>query len=92
MHDFSSRVIRDKRFKVWVDTNKKIERLHDLIRDPQEETNLLVIGGLTVEQVAVMRKFQAVVDLLPDMDARPIYEPRKPNAWDKVARKPKKSE
>ncbi len=92
VNDFSSRVIRDKRFKVWVDTNKKIERLHDLIRDPQEETNLLLIGDLTAEQIAAVQKFQAVVNLLPDIDARPIYEPRKPNPWEKVTRKRNKSD
>ena len=28
------------------------------------------------------RKFQAVVDSLPNKDAHPIYEPRASNPWD----------
>jgi len=90
-HDFASRVIRDKRHKVWVNEAKKIERLHDLSQDPQEQTNLLAIGDLTETQQAALRKFQAVVDSMPDQDARPLYEPRAPNPWDKKPSAPGKS-
>jgi arylsulfatase A-like enzyme len=74
-------VIRDKRFKVWVTNGKKLDRLHDLAEDPWEETNL-VQGDVGEAQQAALRKFQAVVDSLPDRDARPLYEPRAPNPWD----------
>jgi hypothetical protein len=84
-------VIRDKRHKVWVNEAKKIERLHDLSQDPQEQTNLLAIGDLTETQQAALRKFQAVVDSMPDQDARPLYEPRAPNPWDKKPSAPGKS-
>jgi arylsulfatase A-like enzyme len=82
IHDFAPRVIRDKHFKVWVNPAKKIERLHDLIDDPWEETNLLD-GDLDDGQQTALRKFQTVVDALPDRDARPLYEPGAPNPWDK---------
>ncbi len=85
--DFASRVIRDKQFKVWVDTGKTITRLHNLIEDPWEETNL--IDRLKREERAALEKFQAVVDALPDTDARPLYEPRSANPWD---RKPARSD
>jgi arylsulfatase A-like enzyme len=84
VHDFFGRVIRDQRFKVWVDTAKKITRLHDLKDDPWEERNLLD-DGLSEEQEAALRKFQTVVDSLPDKDARPLYEPRAANPWDATA-------
>ena len=78
---FSTRVIRDKRFKVWVSNEKKIIRLHDLKNDPWEETNL--IGSeLAVHQKA-LNKFQVVVDSLPDEDAYPSYTPRQTNPWDR---------
>jgi arylsulfatase A-like enzyme len=83
VHDFASRVIRDKHFKVWVNTGKKIDRLYDLTNDPEENTNLLAIDDLTKTQQSALLKFQAVVDALPDTDARPLYEPRAPNPWDK---------
>lgn len=53
VHDFFGRVIRDQRFKVWVDTAKKITRLHDLKDDPWEERNLLD-DGLRQEQEAAL--------------------------------------
>ena len=78
---FSTRVIRDKRFKVWVSNEKKIIRLHDLKSDPWEETNL--IGSeLAVHQKA-LDKFQAVVDSLPEKDAHPSYTSRAANPWDR---------
>jgi len=80
-HDFVERVIRDKSFKVHVSTGKTIHRLHDLINDPWEERNLLN-GELNEAQEAALAKFQAVVDLLPDTDARPLCQPRAPQPWD----------
>ena len=77
---FATRVIRDKKYKVWVSEKKKIIRLHDLERDPSEEINLLDSDLETHKKV--LRKFQAVVDSLPDKDAHPIYEPRASNPWD----------
>jgi arylsulfatase A-like enzyme len=82
VNDFASRVIRDKQFKVWVSEEQKITRLHDLSADPWEETNLLD-GDLKDDQTAALKKFQAVVDSLPAKDARPLYEPRAANPWDK---------
>jgi arylsulfatase A-like enzyme len=78
---FSTRVIRDKRFKVWVSNQKKIIRLHDLKNDPWEETNL--IGSELAVHPKALDKFQAVVDSLPNKDAYPSYAPRKANPWDR---------
>jgi len=90
--DFATRVVRDKRFKVWVGSDRRIIRLHDLKADPFEETNLL--GSKGPAHLAAIKKFQAVIDTLPEKDARPKYDPRKPNSWDRKAgavktRKPK---
>lgn len=90
VYDFADRVIRDKRFKVWVNTEKKIDQLYDLREDPLEKTNLLAIGRLTGEQQAALEKFQALVDSLPAKDARPLYQPRARNPWDKRPRPAKK--
>lgn len=84
--DFATRVIRDKRYKVWVSEQKKIIRLHKLIEDPWEETNL--IDSPKSEDREALSKFRKIVDSLPDRDARPLYEPRPANAWDlKLERK-----
>jgi arylsulfatase A-like enzyme len=80
-HDFATRVIRDKRYKVWVSSEKRIIRLHDLEKDPWEQENL--IDSEKPEHQKALAKFQAVLDTLPDEDARPLYEPRAANPWDK---------
>jgi len=77
---FGKRVIRDKRYKVWVSNKKKIDRLHDLSADPLEKTNLL--KSRQPEHRKALAKFQEIVDSLPDEDAHRAYEPRATNAWD----------
>ena len=79
--DYTDRVICDERFKVWVGTNKRILELFDLKADPYEESNLL--GSDAEEHRTALAKFQAVVDMTPDLDARPSYRPRTANSWDK---------
>ncbi|MHC4432609.1 MAG: sulfatase-like hydrolase/transferase [Planctomycetota bacterium] len=79
--DYTERVIRDKRYKVWVSEQRQISKLYDLRRDPFEENNL--IASADPEHVAATRKFQAVIDSMPEKDSRPQYKPRKPNPWDK---------
>lgn len=82
VRDFSPRVIRDKRYKVWVSANKKIIRLYDLQEDPWEEINRIT----NPEYKPILKKFQAVIGSLPDKDARPLYEPRAANPWDRNAK------
>ena len=86
--DFATRVIRDKRYKVWVSNEKKIIRLHDLQADPTEQSNL--IDSVAPEHRAAIEKFQRLVDAMPDRDARPLYEPRDPNPWDRKYRSNRK--
>ena len=77
---FGKRVIRDKQYKVWVSNQKKIDRLHDLKIDPLEKTNLL--NSDKSEHKLALKKFQAIVDSLPDKDAHRAYTPRATNPWD----------
>jgi hypothetical protein len=79
--DYTERVIRDKQYKVWVSEQRKISQLYDLLSDPLEKHNL--IASTKPEHRAAIRKFQNVVDMMPDKDARPRYKPRKPNPWDR---------
>ena len=79
--DYTERVIRDKQYKVWVSKERKIFQLYDLLSDPFEESNL--IASAKPEHLGAIRKFQAVVDAMPEKDARPQYTPREPNPWDK---------
>jgi len=80
-YDYVSRVIRDKRYKVWVDTDRKIEQLYDLQTDPWEEKNL--VTSQEPAHLQARRKFQAVVDSMPARDARPQYHPRPSQPWER---------
>ncbi len=79
-HPFASRVLRDRRYKVWVNESREITRLHDLEADPGETRNLL--DAPSPESGAVVERFQAVVESLPAEDARPRYRKRPANPWD----------
>lgn len=79
---FVDRIIRDKRWKVWVDTKRQIHKLYDLNKDPLEQENLVSKTGDSEVKIA-LGKFQKVVDSIPQNDARPRYTKRAANAWDK---------
>ncbi len=79
--EFDERVLRDKQYKVWVDADREIERLHDMRQDPREETNL--VDSQNPEHQAALEKFRRIIAGMPETDARPAYEPRAANAWDR---------
>ena len=80
-HDYASRVIRNKRYKVWVDENATITELYDLGTDRWEQKNL--VESRQPAHVEAREKFQKVVDSMPTPDARPKYEQRPANPWDR---------
>jgi len=80
-YDYASRVIRDKRYKVWVNPDGEIDQLYDLQADPWEEENL--VTSTEPAHLAVKKKLQRVVDSMPARDARPNYRPRPANPWDR---------
>ncbi len=81
VNDYADRVLRDKRYKVWLTHSPDITELYDLKTDPLEQNNL--IDSSQQEHVAALARFQAIVDSQPSKDARPLYRPRAANAWDK---------
>lgn len=83
--DFATRVIRDKRFKVWVSNECEIIRLHDLHQDPWEKSNL--INSNTAQHKQALEKLGKVLAGMPEVDARPAYAPRAANTWDSRPRK-----
>jgi arylsulfatase A-like enzyme len=80
-HEYASRVIRDKRYKVWVNTDRQIDQLYDLQEDPWEQDNLIESDQPAHREAR--HKFQKVVDAMPARDARPQYRPRPTNPWDR---------
>ena len=80
-NDFADRVLRDKRYKVWLEHEPKITALYDLKTDPLEQKNLL--NSDKPEHLAALKKFRAIIGSQPKIDGRPLYRPRKANSWDK---------
>jgi arylsulfatase A-like enzyme len=79
--DFAPRVIRDERYKVWIEGPRTITRLHDLELDPFEEKNL--VASTAPEHRAALVKFGKVAAAMPERDGRPRYRPRQALPWDK---------
>lgn len=77
---FTDRVIRDKRYKLWVLHGKPV-RLHDLEVDPTEQHNL--IDSDSPEIVAAKARLTAVFEAMPQRDAHPQYDPTPPQPWDR---------
>jgi len=71
VHNFRDRVIRDKTYKAYIDTNGQIAEIIDIKTDFYELNNL--IHGEDEEVLAAKEKFQRVLDQLPEKDASPIY-------------------
>lgn len=86
-NEYMDRVIREQRFKVWVNTNKTIDKIFDLKNDPLEKDNL--IDSDDEDVVAALARMQKVVDQTPDKDARLRYRKRKALPWDKKLPKKK---
>ncbi|MBN1342342.1 MAG: sulfatase-like hydrolase/transferase [Phycisphaerae bacterium] len=84
---FADRVVRDKRFKLWVSGGKPA-KLYDLIDDPAETKNLIRDGSPRV--VAARKRLEAVVASFPKRDARPEYEPTPSQPWDRKPEPPRK--
>ncbi|MHC5157659.1 MAG: sulfatase-like hydrolase/transferase, partial [Planctomycetota bacterium] len=75
---FRDRVVRGARFKLFVDTKRKPEKLIDLSKDVEEKNNL--IGNPEYDEV--LKRLAAIIDELPKMDSDPKYEPLATNPWD----------
>jgi len=83
--EFSDRVIRGKRYKIWIDTDRTTSALYDLKLDPLEQQNL--INSKKPKHIKALATLRGFVNKMPNADARPMYRPRKANRWDKKFRK-----
>jgi arylsulfatase A-like enzyme len=78
--EFTTRVLRDKRWKLWV-IDRKSAKLFDLAADPGETTDL--IDSADPAARAALAKLEAVWKTFPEKDPGPRYDPTPPQAWDK---------
>jgi arylsulfatase A-like enzyme len=80
MYVFRDRVIRDKQYKLYVDSHRKPVSFFDLAADPGESCNL--IDSLNSLNQTVFRRLSDVMRQFPDRDNDPIYAPLPPQPWD----------
>jgi arylsulfatase A-like enzyme len=78
---FRDRVIREARYKLFVGTDRKPEKLVDVINDPDETINLMA----NPEYNGVLARLTAVIETFPAQDNDPKYSTLPPNEWDKKA-------
>jgi arylsulfatase A-like enzyme len=77
---FRDRVIREKRFKLYVSPQRQPEKLVDVLADPAEEKNL--IGSSDPEALAALTRMSAIIPSFPARDNDPIYTPNPDQPWD----------
>ena len=71
-HIFRDRVIRDKDYKAYIDTNGQLSEIIDFKIDFDELDNLIDRGDEKVMEAK--SKFEEVLNLLPKNDGSPIYK------------------
>ena len=84
LYQYRDRVIRDKQYKLYVETDRSSAKLVDLEDDPAELENVIDSPQLT----AALNKLEEIEKSLPARDASPRYEPRKELPWDVVQKNP----
>lgn len=78
---FRDRVLRNKRYKLYIDSNRKAEKFIDLLQDPAEEENL--IDKLdTKERMDNFTQLSSLISMFPEKDNDPIYIANPPQEWD----------
>lgn len=78
---FRDRVIRNERYKLYIDTQKKPKHFYDLALDPFEQNNL--IDSLnTVERKTNYKILLTPLDSFPSTDNDPRYIPNPRQKWD----------
>jgi len=85
---FRDRVIRDKRYKLLVGTDRKPAKLFDLQQDPTEKSNILKSGIPGAD--AAQKRLWKVIESLPKRDANPQYDPLPAQPWDRKPKTPKR--
>ncbi|SHK00278.1 sulfatase-like hydrolase/transferase [Pseudozobellia thermophila] len=80
-YNFRDRVLRNKRYKLYIDSNSVPEKFFDLKEDPFEEHN--IIDSLnTEERLAHFERLKKVLESFPKKDSDPKYRPNPDQEWD----------
>lgn len=77
---FRDRVVRDRRYKLYVGTDRKPQKLVDLQSDPDETTD--ITGREDDAALASRQRLESLISRWPEQDADPICRPQPPQPWD----------
>lgn len=78
---FRDRVIRNERFKLYIDTDRKATAFYDLQLNPEESINLIDSLHNEVRKTN-FRELYSIVSDFPAQDADPRYKANPPQIWD----------
>lgn len=78
---FRDRVVRNKQYKLYINSNRVPEKFIDLLADPMETTNLLD-SLQTKERKRHFHQLREIIPTFPEKDSDPKYTPNPPQAWD----------
>lgn len=78
---YDERVIRDQRWKLWIDGSGRAEKLYDLKADPWETKNLIDSSDPAASEAR--DELMTVIRSMPERDALPAYRPNPAQPWDK---------
>ncbi len=78
---FRDRVLRNKRYKLYVDTNGQVAQFYDLETDPYEQHDLFT-NFPSEEAQKSYEHLTSVIKAFPEQDSDPRYVPLPPQAWD----------
>lgn len=81
MYVFRDRVLRNKKYKLYINSNREAEKFFDLINDYEENINLLDSLN-TEERKSNFKQLFKVVQSFPKKDSDPKYKPNPPQEWD----------
>lgn len=77
---YAERVVRDKRYKLWIGEDRRSWKLIDLATDLEEIRNLL--GSREPEHRRARVRLERIAESFSEDDAAPRYEPLPAQPWD----------
>ncbi len=80
-YEFRDRVIRNKRYKLYINSSRQSEQFYDLSNDPWEENNIIdsINTPLRTEN---FEQLSSLIPTFPKQDSDPKYIPNPPQKWD----------
>lgn len=78
---YRDRVVRNRKYKLYISTSARPEKFFDLMADPFETTNLIEELN-TEERRSNFEQLSLLIDGFPAKDAEPRYIPNPPQRWD----------